>query len=221
MSFAQIEASLKANVEDVYRLAEFDQVILDLAITQLKLLEQKLAKDHFIDNPSLTATNTRKSLENARTNDALRPRFEVINNQCVVLLVSLFASAIGELYREAILSLAKSGRSKKLNDESLDFSVTDVMADDFNPREQIGTLMQEKKDVSFQDMKSIGRAFSEFFGTEIPKDETVNNLILAQAGRHIIVHDGARINERFLRQIQAAISTIAKARHRAQPTDPF
>jgi hypothetical protein len=221
MSFEHIEIALLNNVQDVYRLVEFDQVILNIAIAQLKLLEQKLAKDHFIDNPALTAANTRRTLENVRTNDALRPRFEVINNQCVVLLVSLFASAVGELYREAMLSLAKSGGSNKLNDESLEFSVTDIMTEDFNPREQIGSLMQEKKDVSFQDMKSIGRAFTEFFGTTIPKDEIVNNLIVAQASRHIIVHDGAKINDRFMRQIQTAMPRTLKPRIESVSTIHF
>lgn len=205
LSFQPIEVALKSNIEDVYHLAEFDHVILSMAIDQLRVLEQKLNKDHFIDNPQLTAANTRINLENIRANDSLRPRFEVINNQCVVLLVSLFASAVGDLYRSAIRVLAQSGKNSALNNEELKFTVGEIMAEESDLADRIGRLVEEKKDISFQDMKSIARAFGDYFDAKIEKDATVNNLILAQAGRHLIVHDGAIINDRFNKQIRNAV----------------
>lgn len=199
-----IEQSFKSNIENVYRLADFDKAILDLTIGELHLLEKRLDKQHFIDNPKLTAASTRKVLENIRTNESLRPRFEIINNQCVVLLVSFFASAIGDLYRYSIRVLALSRQCQKLNDEEIKFTIGEIINEDADLRERIGRLMEEKKDVSFQDMKSIGRAFGEFFEVKIDKDEIVNNIIMAQAGRHVIVHEGASINDRLLKQVKNA-----------------
>ena len=204
MTFDPIEKSLANNIEGVYKLAEFDRVILDMAIDQLKVLEQRLNKDHFIDNPQLTATNTRTTLENIRTNDSLKSRFEIINNQCVVLLVSLFASAIGEMYRLAIVVQAITGKSTKLNEEELKFSVEEIVDEEFDIRSRVGQLIADKKGVSFQDMKSIGRSFKDFFEIDVKKDKIVNNIIMAQAGRHVIVHERAAINDRILRQVSGA-----------------
>lgn len=53
-------------------------------------------------------------------------------------------------------------------------------------------------------MKSVSRAFSRYFGIEIGKNEYVNNIIVGQACRHAIVHDGGRANSRVLRQIENA-----------------
>ncbi len=205
VSFESIENTLKKNIADVYQLAHFDRIVLDFAINQLEGLEKKLNKDHFIDNPQLTAATTRKSLENIRTNESLKSRFEIINNQCVVLLVSLFASAIADLYRDAITNLALSGTSPKLNDEELKFTVSEIVRDDTVLAKRIGRLMEEKRDVSFQDMKSIGRAFKEYFDVKIDRGNTVNNIIMAQAGRHVIVHDGAMINDRLRKQVGNAV----------------
>ena len=204
VSFQLIQRTLQANVEDVYRLVEFDHVILGIAIDQLKALEERLGRSHGIDNPRLTAANTRRNLENVRQNDSLRPRFEIINNQCVVLIVSVFASAVAELYRSAIHYLATEGSNAKLNDEEIKFTIAEIINADANLSERIGNLMEEKKDISFQDMKSIGRAFSEYFEVKIEKNQCVNNIIMAQAGRHVIVHDGANINARLRNQIANA-----------------
>jgi hypothetical protein len=70
--------------------------------------------------------------------------------------------------------------------------------------ERIGHLIADKNDLKFQDMKSISRAFKDYFGFNIVKDENVNNIIMAQAGRHVIVHDSARINEKIIRQVSGA-----------------
>ena len=203
-TYSELQNTLNANIEDVYKLAEFDHLILDSAIRQLQSLEAKLNKEHFIDNPALTARNTRISLENIRTNDSLRLRFETINNQCVVLLVSLFASSLGDLFRSAITYSARSGYGKSIIEEELKLTVGELLSSDFDISDRIGYLIQDKKDISFQDMKSIGRAFRDYFEIEVERDEVVNNLIMAQAARHVIVHDGARINERLLSRVKSA-----------------
>lgn len=204
-SLSFVERGLRKNIDDTYMLADFDDVILKVAIGSLQTLEEKLKKAHFIDNPSLTASNARRSLENIRKNDSLRGQFEIINNQCVVLLVSLFSSAIGDLFRESIKALALSGASQKLNDEELKLTIAELVDPDFGISDRIGRLLEEKKDISFQDMRSISRAFSEYFSVEIPKDTDVNNIIMAQAGRHVIVHEGAGINERLRKQVKGAV----------------
>ncbi len=53
-------------------------------------------------------------------------------------------------------------------------------------------------------MQAIHRAFKEYLNISIEKDNTVHNIILAQACRHVIVHSGGVASERLTRQIKGA-----------------
>lgn len=203
-SFHQTEEALKKNVAGVRRLINFDRDILDFAINTLTDLQEKLTEQHGIKNPALLARNALHMLKSVRRNDSLRSKYQVIFNQCIVLLVSVFASATSELFRNGINALARTGKSADIKKEELRFTIGELEEVGYDLTESLGRLLAEKKDISFQDMKSIGRAFRDCFAIEIPKDRTVNNIIFAQASRHIIVHDAGKINDRFLRQVSGA-----------------
>lgn len=202
--FEGIENNLVKNINGVYELMNFDRVILDFSITALKELKAGLVRSFDIDNPKLLASNTIQMLENIRTNDSLRPRYKIMFNQSIVLLVSLFASAIADLFREGVNQLAKNESSKEIRREEFKLTVEEIMEQGADLPNKIGYLIADKKDISFQDMKSIGRAFREYFSVSMEKNETVNNIILSQAARHVIVHDSGRITERFLNQVAGA-----------------
>ena len=204
MDFQKIEDTFIKNISDILKLMNFDRVILQFAIDGIEGLQEKLKKSHNIENPRLLAQNTLQSLQQIKTNDSLRPQYQVIFNQCVVLLVSVFASTIADLFMDGICKLAKKGDSKLLKKEELKISVSDLLEYDGEINERLGHLIADKNDLSFQDMKSIGRAFKDYFEFTIDKSEEVNNIIMAQAGRHIIVHDSARINDRTIKQVSGA-----------------
>lgn len=218
--FEQVEISLKKNVQDVQGLMEFDRVILDFSISALKELQKNLAK-HQIENPALLAANTLRVLQDVRKNDSLRPRYQVIFNQCIVLLVSVFASAVADLFRDGINALVRVGKSDEIRKEELQLTVGELEDMGYDLTDKLGHLIAEKNDISFQDMKSIRRAFHDYFGIEVPKDRIVNNIILAQAARHIIVHDAGKINERFLKQVSSAIPRDIKTVLTASETIQF
>jgi hypothetical protein len=201
----KIETTFVQNVKDVQQLVNFDRVILDFAISALEHLRVTLSRPpHNYNNPALIAANALQMLQNIRHNDSLRPQYQIIFNQGVVLLVSVFASAMGDMFRQGINELVKAGKSETIRKEELQLTIGELEDYGYDLSDRLGHLIAEKKDISFQDMKSIARALREYFSVEIAKDNTVNNIIFAQAARHIIVHDAAKVNERFLRQIQNA-----------------
>lgn len=53
-------------------------------------------------------------------------------------------------------------------------------------------------------MKNIARAFKSYLEFEPPKDKDVNNIILALACRHAIVHSGALVKDRTIKQASNA-----------------
>lgn len=204
MDFQKVENVFKKNINDIYKLMVFDRVILQVAINGIEELQEDLRTTYSIENPRLLAQTTLQMLQGIKNHDSLRPQYKVIFNQCIVLLVSVFASSIADLFRGGICLLAKKGDSVSLKNEELKISVSELLEYDGEINERLGHLIAEKIDLSFQDMKSIGRAFKDYFEFDIPKDRNVNNIIMAQAGRHVIVHDSARINTRIIRQVSGA-----------------
>jgi hypothetical protein len=54
-------------------------------------------------------------------------------------------------------------------------------------------------------MQSIAKAFKQYIGTdEIPRDKVVDNIILSQACRNCIVHDGSTANNKAIDQLKSA-----------------
>ncbi len=202
--FQSIEDNFLSNINNVYKLIDFDRIILDFSINALERQKRDLQNLHGIRNPAMLAENTLTIIKNIRNNDSLRPKYKVMFNQCIVLLVSIFASSIADLFREGIYKLAKKGKSKNLKSEELKISVADLIEYGSEIERRLGHLIADKNDYSFQDMQSIGKAFKQYFEFNMEKDIDVHNIILAQAGRHVIVHDAAKINERFIRQVSGA-----------------
>jgi hypothetical protein len=57
-------------------------------------------------------------------------------------------------------------------------------------------------DISFQDMASIARAMKQYFGRELNRSVATNDVIVAHAARHVIVHSGVAADSRFMKQIR-------------------
>lgn len=121
----------------------------------------------------------------------------------MVLLVSYFGSALGNLFRYAIDKAVEGGDRRVLSEE-LNVEVDELLSRGDRLHEVLGDMLILKKDISFQDMKSVSRAFKKYFGIDIEKTPEVNNIILGQACRHAIVHDGGRANARTIRQVVSA-----------------
>jgi|GEM_PF-992359 len=200
---SEVEDAFSNNLDFVQDLLEFDQTILDLCLTHLNELEDDL-KDHGFDNPSFSVKNTIKALNKIREHGSTQIKYRTIANQCLVLTVSHFASAIHDLFKICINYAFKNEKSKKLEQEEFKFSVREL-ADLGNEIDQrIGEIISDKNSISFQDMGSISRNFRDYFGHEIEKTKDVHNIIFGQACRHAIVHSGEKVDRALLGQIKAA-----------------
>jgi len=123
-----------------------------------------------------------------------------------VLLVSYFSSTCKELFRKSVdfISLHESSFFSPIK-EDIKLSFSEISEYEYNLSGNLGRIIIDKKNISFQDMQSIERSFSKYLlieSKEISKD--VNNIILAQASRHCIVHSSEIADEKFLYQIRDA-----------------
>jgi hypothetical protein len=149
----------------------FDRDVLQFTLDALHKLRDDLTKHHKLGNPHLTAERALQAIEGIRNNDSLRPRYETIFNQALVLLVSYFGSAVNNVFRRgARLAIDRIPETSLLKEE-LRLSVAALNDSTSSLRESLPDLLIQSKDLSFQDMQSIGRTFRTYFQVEIQKDD--------------------------------------------------
>jgi hypothetical protein len=193
------------HAEDVNRLITFDEHLMGLVIASVERLHNQLKNNQHIQNEQINGARELLMLKNIRENESLKPRYSLILNQAIVLLVSYFGSAVEDIFSESVIKTLRNNSSSQLRKEDMKLSVGELLELAENPNDSsIATLFVDKKDLSFQDMQAISRAFKEYISVEIAKNTTVNNIILAQACRHVIVHAGGEITNRLIKQVSGA-----------------
>lgn len=203
MDFDSALEIFSGNIESVSRLVNFDKEVQEIAINGIEDLHNFLKKEKGFDNPKWNGERTLQMLRGIRHSQVLRERYSTIYNQAVVLMVSYFGSTISDVFRRAASRSLDRGDPTVLETE-LKIRIAEVLALRESASDQIGDLLIQKDGISFQDMQSTHRAFKQYFGVVIQTNETVRNIIVGQACRHAIVHDGATVNARTINQIRNA-----------------
>jgi hypothetical protein len=204
----KIESTFSEHVHSVKKLMNFDRIVVDLAIKNINELHDTL-KQQGLENSRLNAERTLTMFRNFHRDDSLRPQYQAIFNQALVLLVSYFASSVHDLFRNSIdRALVLETEPKWVNEmlsQKLTFTPRDIKDNDFNLRDVLPEFLIQSADISFQDMQSIKKAFEKYLGLNIERDQVVNNIILGQACRHVIVHSGGVADEKLTRQLRDAM----------------
>lgn len=195
--------TFQGNIKRVDQLMEFDDAILSMIIRHLDKLKQLFEQQKLI-SPLRNVNKYLKIFKNIHRNESLRNYYETMYNQCVVLLVSYFATALEDIFKINLMEKIKKKNPGPIIDEKITLSLGDIKEMDYNLSEKIPDLFLAKNDLSFQDMKSVNRTFSTYFNYQHDRNKILNNIILGQACRHIIVHSGSRITDRFKRQVKVA-----------------
>jgi hypothetical protein len=196
--------TFRTNVLSVNELARFDRVILDIAIDGIEKVATTLLEEHKLYNVSRIPHNRALALRNVQKNDSLKAHYEAMFNQCVVLLVSYFGSALHDLFRDAAKHAFLTHMDVPATREEIKIAWRDFVGTTTENAEAFTDLLIAQRDISFQDMQSIARAFTTHFEIHIQRTATINDIILGQAARHVIVHNAAVINDRMLKQLSGA-----------------
>jgi hypothetical protein len=198
-------AAFRTNVAHIKELLELDQLILRIPIRLLESVQQAQEKvKPRLDNPNIRVEKALHVLRTIRDNDSVAPRLQVVRNQCVVLLVSHFTSGVRSILLGRLARSLQSGEIPEVAYEPLALSASDILALGSDPSHGLAEAIVRRKDVSFQDMKSIARALDELLGIQVERTAEVNDLVVAMSCRHAIVHNGARVDDKLLRQIKGA-----------------
>jgi hypothetical protein len=200
--YATVTSSFEENVRDVERLIDFDRDVVDIMIMSLEGLKTDVPQQvHSLKGRIDRVIHIVKGI---REHESLKSKYGTVCNQAVVLLVSHFASALGDLFRKAVSVSLESETNETLLDEELKLTFREIKERSWNIKGAAGDLIIAKKDLTFQDMQSTVRAFDTYAGVQIEKDQRVNNIILGQAARHVIVHASAHVTDRMIKQVAKA-----------------
>lgn len=197
-----ILATFKNNVADVDRLVNFDKEVLQVVVLTIEDLHTKL-KPQFASE-QMNGGRALSVIKGIRDNESLRSKYGAIFNQAVVLLVSHFSTALGDLFRSGVMAKLSGDGDMALWGEEIKITFSEMRDRDWNLKTAAADLLIAKHDFTFQDMGSTVRAFDKFVGVKLERDAVMNNIITAQACRHVIAHAGGRISERTLKQVSGA-----------------
>lgn len=198
--WAGAAASLAYNLDSVLRLLTFDRDIVEVAVGALTVVKEELARRnlHSVITP---VANRTALLQNLATNESLKPQYDAMFNQCVVLLVSYFGSGLHNLFRVSVVAALRSGIDLPVRNEALTVSWRGLEGAEGDREAIFADLLVAQKDISFQDMKSIGRAFGDLLGVAVTRGVHTDNIILGQAARHAMVHAGGHVDDRMVKQL--------------------
>lgn len=192
-----INNTFEASVGSVYRVATFDKILLQTTIGLLETLNKRLA-DQGLDNPRLTAGKALAQLRAIREHGSLQPRYKEMFNQCIVLLVSHFEAALADAFRVGVSEVLDRSTDIPVLNEDIKIRIDELRDFQLDQVQSLGDMIIRKKDPSFQDMRSIRRAFEKYAEIEMPRNTDMDNIIVAQNARHVIVHAGGTANEKFM-----------------------
>ena len=189
--------------KSVIQLRDFDQLLMHVVVDLFTNMQSKFAQ--------ATPNGTLKAVENAhrtliaiKDNESLGPHYESIHNQCIVLLVSHFTSALKEMLVRFFDIALLDHRFERLGKQDFKLSVSELREASSDSSRSYGDIFLSKRDVSFQNLESIDRLFRDSFGVSIEKDPKVQDLILAMEARHCIVHSGSKVERKTAQHLRAA-----------------
>jgi hypothetical protein len=191
------------NLRAIEQLVRFDDRLIEMVLAPLERHRERLVRAE-ITNTRLLPDPLIATLRNIKRSESLKTYYRALYNQWLVLLVSYFGSAVRDLFVDATADAIRRRTRDVVLKESIKAPIEELAEEHDDPASFLADLLAGSEGMSFQDMQSIGRAFGRYFDADVPRDDVVNDVILAQACRHAIVHAGGLVDRKMLRQLRDA-----------------
>lgn len=201
-NLTEILERFNANLDEVRGLMAFDQVILDFATNSLANLERDLKENDKLAGAAAKIQKTKVAIEQVSKHGSLAPKYAQMHNQCLVLLVSYFGSALKELYSYGIDALVNSDVESDALDETINLSLRDVSEIVRGKESSYGNIIAQKRSVEFHEIGSCIEELREVFGVSLADHQITNDIGFAQAARNAIVHRGGVVDKAMLRHLK-------------------
>lgn len=220
-SLENIEKEFSEYATSIEKLLTFDEFVLDAALKHYDEAIRVLEHSGY-DQSSVVIKKLnmgRLSLANIKENQSLRPSYEAIYNQVVVIWVSVLEATLESLFKFCIFQNYPSlGETDPVE---LKVSLARIVSYD-TIKEAFPTLVREAdRSISFQNMESIKRTFHKYLGLDFEETEDLHNVSFAMAARHTIVHDGGRVDASFRKYAKEKLAERTVMKDLSKPTLQF
>lgn len=202
LELVRIRDAFAKNVDSVAKLMGFDAVVLGVVMEGLSPIPGELEAEGR-NVLAMKVRNRLRLVENIREQGTTKVYYDTILNQCVVLLVSHFASALHDTFRVGVAAaLERPKRFEALTDSELKLSPRDLRRLGPESGRWWADLLVVQRGISFQDMKKTDKSFRDYLRVNAPTGQRVNDIVYGQLTRHCIVHTGGQFDQQASEQLE-------------------
>jgi hypothetical protein len=185
----------KKSLETIDKLESTPSIIKHQAISAL---EHALNQQGISHQAKQALRNSKELLENL-SDKSIKSNFKIIYAQMCILAVSSLEAILKRYFENAAIDSSNINREyEKLS--NLKLSLKEIFDNDLKFGGKIGKLILEKDNqINFQDLKSIKNVLKNYFMKDIVLDDsTEKNVCFYLEIRHLLVHKGGRVDDKFI-----------------------
>ncbi len=196
---------LKSRFEKIEKLESTPMMMRDQAVQCLEKVINESKK--LVHNDKKVIQNNIDSLENIKE-ESMKEQFSVIYSQMCVLAVSSLEAILKEYFVDSFNDKTDINiENKKLNE--IKVTIRDIIDNELNFDNKLGSLILERDKPNFQDLKSILSNFKNYFNKEIKLESDLQKkLCFYLEIRHLLVHKGGVVDKRFINSTKVLDANI-------------
>lgn len=196
---------LKSRFEKIEKLESTPMIMRDQAVQCLEKVINESKK--LVHNDKKVIQNNIDSLENIKE-ESMKEQFSVIYSQMCVLAVSSLEAILKDYFVDSFNNKTDINiENKKLNE--IKVTIRDIIDNELNFDNKLGSLILERDKPNFQDLKSILSNFKNYFNKEIKLESDLQKkLCFYLEIRHLLVHKGGVVDKRFINSTKVLDANI-------------
>ena len=195
-----INENFESQLKEIDYLINFDQLILEFCLENLKSLKSRIEQGPVeVNNSIFLPDDIIQSLENIQSNGSFELHYQEIHNQCLVLMVSNFILAIERVFLAALKFHYDNHSFSDVAKRKITLSLLEfekIEEDSLH----LGKILKSKGKVTFQNIPKILETFENYLGIVIPNSSSLENISFAIETRHLIVHCQSIADEKFIKK---------------------
>ena len=196
---------LKSRFEKIDKLESTPMIMRDQAVQCLEKVKNESKK--LVHNDKKVIQNNIDSLENIKE-ESMKEQFSVIYSQMCVLAVSSLEAILKDYFVDSFNDKTDINiENKKLNE--IKVTIRDIIDNELNFDNKLGSLILERDKPNFQDLKSILSNFKNYFNKEIKLESDIQKkLCFYLEIRHLLVHKGGVVDKKFINSTKVLDANI-------------
>lgn len=196
---------LKSRFEKIEKLESTPMIMRDQAVQCLEKVINESKK--LVHNDKKVIQNNIDSLESIKE-ESMKEQFSVIYSQMCVLAVSSLEAILKDYFVDSFNDKTDINiENKKLNE--IKVTIRDIIDNELNFDNKLGSLILERDKPNFQDLKSILSNFENYFNKEIELESNLQKkLCFYLEIRHLLVHKGGVVDKKFINSTKVLNANI-------------